>query len=437
MAGLLNYVGGSEGFDNLAGNNGNGDYVRLNFFEDRDISVVFPNKDSRDTGYILPSFDYSIPREDARFRTSFTSYRTGTQSPKTGLLEFSNWLIPLPGYIFFGKSYSHFISPTVNREYDPLNALYEYCRELSRTNSDHPWAKLILRSANAAAVIPNKTTLSFFNAWCAPTDKKAKDQSVRNRILVLKPMAARKLMDDLNTLRPAAIGSPVDPKWPNFKYGDLTNPAGALMWTTMAFAMPGNEKVVSAALSLGTERMDGMGNITVDVQRLQVTNEMLAGRIDIFKSIYVPTAQEIADVILDDGAIPVELLEKVCGDHITIPKSAHTKSKTYPAVAPTSTPTATLAPVAAQETPVAPYAASTPTPVATTASPFSQDDRIPGIDDQPPTFASAPAPSAGGMTQEELAEIAKLQGLISSMKATTSDIERYSTLMQKQAGTIK
>lgn len=320
------------------------------------------------SGVILPAFDHTMSRADEDYKYGYLPYRDVSRPDpeKNNIPKFNMWAYVFKIYSFFGKSFSTFLSPLKWKKEDPIISLRKLIHSKYKGNAEY--MVLVEGDKKAGdwkaqkAYLQNPTVMYLLNAYCPPTYSKDGNREPGNHILGLKTTAFDHLVQDLDKPRPASLAQPRDPNWPAFLFGDITDPNNAVMFNTVTrMVETGNgNKNNTTLLNLGDCTYDGKFNYTPG----NVTREMLAGRFDIPAEIYIPSPQEIVDVIVEDGVVPLELIREACSGYAAVDSPADVASSA-PVSAQYTAPAAPAAPPA----PPAPAAPSAPMPPAPAQQP--------------------------------------------------------------------
>lgn len=427
---------GSAGYEQMKANTNSFEQARrIPMFKVKDLypSVMHENS-TNFSCVILPAFDSSMNPLDAAFKDSVMPYRDKNYKTETGAYAFSGWFVSVQGYKFYGKGMSTFISPRTVGAPDPIYELTTYVRNAMRSG-DKTYAYLVERYAPKSGkftALMNPGMMHLVNIWGNNTNVRAKDQSTKNRVLLLATTAFTKLVSDLDSY---GTTDDADPNWPNYLYGDPTDPDRAIICTPSSYstvASGSNRQISCQVLNLGTVTPQGQ-ILHLATQRTKVTPEMLRGRYNLTDTenvLHIPSYDEIVELLVEEELVPYELVEKVCsGKCQNFPVRAKRASFAAPAPQPQFTPQqqpAPFAPAASAPTTQAPYATLTPTPVHPASMnagfPDNPQDELPGLES---------APVATGRTQAEEAELATLRGKIESNQASKDDFVRYTELMKK------
>lgn len=480
---------GSVGFNSVEENANKGSSVlRLNMFKKKDLYPMFLKAGSHVRGFILPGFDINI-EDDAARAASVIPYRNmELVDPTTNTLAFTNWVGFASGYVYYGKNGSTFLSPENDMQKDPIQMLRNYVRDL-RFSDPTRFAQLeyLLKKGNNKedrVYLPACSTLAFMNVWSANPNEKAKDANVvTNRVLVLKNTAFKHLQTTLNEFRPGSV-EPRDPNWDMFLRGDVTNPANALEWgITTQLSSNG---LSTNVLDFGSIAMVPGGKMSFTGKSASLPQEAILGRHDLgdlTNVLHISTAEEIINLIVEEGVIPYELICDICGDLVDV-MPAKKANTTYSTPSPTPAQPSYQQPAYQQpvyqqpqqpvyqqpqqpvyqqpvyqqpvyqqpqqpayQQPVAPASAAPVTsapayqpayqqPAAPTNSIFAEDpnDDIP-YGDAAPAPAPAPAPAATKLTPEETAKLAELtQALQRGDNLSVEAFKELQMLMTKAKG---
>lgn len=346
-------AGGSAGYHKVDENTYEGN--RISMFRDPDVNPVFLSSTKQITGYILPGFNPALAPFDEARPMSVCPYRDASAiDPETGNPAFSSWFVSVPGYNFYGTGKNTFVSPRAIGQPDPIfDCRMEVYRR--RKQGDESLMHLVNRPASYKDPhpLPGTVTLTMFNTVCPPTNEKERDQTVKNRVLVLKKAATRKLFTDLDMPRPVSVSTPVDSEWPTFLLGDITNPQHALYFTSATGRLDNGTEY--PALDFGKVMYVDAQTSRVDCHSTQVPDQYLQGRYDLCdvdNVVYIPTYEELVNLLVNEGLVPYELVEAVCADKCANfpakPSRAAAPVHSIPAVAPSAyTPVATPMPAPA------------------------------------------------------------------------------------------
>ncbi len=434
---------GSNGYNNVRNgnyNSNNGNNVkRIPMFRVQGLQAEFPNTKTSIKGVILPAFDPSLDEEDQYRPMSVGSYRDTTQAPDSeGNFPLSAWSVTFEAYTFYGNSMQHFISPRAANRPDPLGDLRSYLWQ-RHTEGDDSLQHLTIMPQNEdwrtfKLAIPKPQSLTLLNIWGTGSNPKATDaRTEKNRVLALKNAPWEKLIAELNTERPASVKTARDPEYDSYLLGDVTNPERAVEFITAAheFTTSKNTKFTAVCMDFGSLVPNPAGGKMYRCKETRIPVEALAGRYDLDNAdtfLYVPTYEEITQMLIDDGLIPHDLIREVCVPNcskpVTFPDDAVSGSTSVaPAAAPAAAPV-TQAPVMPGASPeIAPVMPAAPTSGILADDP---DDDIP--------YGDAPVTAPmGDLSPEEEAELKQLQAALTADVAsfTADKILRLNELISR------
>lgn len=449
MARRLNTTG-SFGFSNVQNNSNYADSnaKRIPMFRGgKDVHAEFLTNKTSIRGVILPAFDPSLSEEDMSRPTSVGGYRdTYAAQDDKGNYPLSAWSVTVEGYNFMGKSGQTFISPKVLGQPDPIIDLRKYIYNKRNKENDRTYMNLVkLENPEAwreqRVALPGTQPLTVVNIWGTGSNANANDYTeYKNRVLVLKKAAFEHLVEDLNRECPRSVRQPRDVMNEDYLLGDITSPRAALVFEsrTVETKNSSGKTLTPVGLHFGDLVSDPEGGKRLNCKEVTIPSDVLAGRYDLSdvdNFLYIPTYDEIVQMLIAEGTVPFELIEMVCGEKCVEPLQAPERT----APAPTASP--------------APQFPQFPQPAA---SKFNLKDEDPAddIDYSPapaaapvlppmPTPAPTPAPApvaapaaspASGLTPEEEAELQALVDLAQREPAalTPDKTARISMLFAKK-----
>lgn len=305
-------------YNSASGSGGKGPYMSV--FRDKDIRVEFPKEGHK--GVIMPAFSDLNP-EDAAYKTSVAPYRIAGTIDETRHTEcFTSWYSQLKMYTFYGTSKCSFISCVeyVDNEgnhpwkWDPImdvrNSIYKSVKDIE----DSPLKHLVKsgKSRNDIVWLPRAKDAMLINVLCAPSYEKAKDKSVRVFPMILGPMSAAKLLDDLDEGSRRSATKLVDENWPDYKLGDPTNPLRPLQFKGASFPSDNGGSYTGLKFSDDTDKF-GSDVVVAD----KLTKAQLSERLDLMdieNVLYIPTYEEQTDFLVEVREIPYDLIREACED---------------------------------------------------------------------------------------------------------------------------
>ena len=119
---------------------------------------------------------------------------------------------------------------------------------------------------------------------------------------------------------PTPQGASRDPNFPEFIFGDITDPATGLL-----FNMQEQE---TSSVSLLVPSFSHMDFSLEGSQVMPVTPKILEGRVDLgdLASYVIPSFQDLVDLLLREGVVPAELIAEACGHRANIECSGESVS---------------------------------------------------------------------------------------------------------------
>jgi len=338
---------------------------------------------------ILPAFDPTLRGKEG-YDTSWVPYRReDVIDPKVEAGIFSSWYFVIYTYQFLGNEGRGFTSPLTGKKNSALgiDPLFD-CMMMAKKTDNPEWKALIKGGETQAegynATLPKPKAMGVLNVYMALKD----GEDMMNFLGVVNKAAIDDLKEQLNMLRPVKVNEIISPEYPNFLYGDVTDPVNGL-WATVKERVfnTANMATPCFAFSQNREILRGHQKYPIDPAS-EWGQAVLAGRYKIYDTARVTkvsTAEEILDYMVVDGFLPYDLIERACKDRYSVPPQ-----NTHPE---TSWPSDT----AAQDDPsfddgsAAPEPAPAPAPAAPVAS------RAPAPRSAPAAAPAAPrAPAVGG-----------------------------------------
>ena len=367
---------------------------------------------------ILPAFDPAIKGQDG-YDTSYIPYRrSDVMDTQLGVGIFSSWYFVIQTYQFLGNEGRGFTSPLTGsknkaRGIDPL---YD-CFLTARNSENSEWKELVKKGTTRAegfnAILQDPKAMGLLNVYMALKE----GDEMGNFIGVVNKAAIDDLKAQLNMLRPARVQEIVSPEYPDFLYGDVTDPINGL-WSTVKKAVFNTAGMTTPCFSFSQVKEVLRGHTKWPIDPAQEWGAgVLAGRYkisDVSKVTKIHSAEEILDYAVSDGFLPYDLIQKACGERWAVPAQSTNPEYTFgaeesndpmpgeedfapqPEAAPEAAPApAPVAPVAPRVAPVAPKAApaqKVAAPVNRPAAPVAKPAAPVG---RPAASARTAAPAPG------------------------------------------
>ena len=357
---------------------GEGSKSWMDYFVDG-VESFTPSAKKTFAGRLLPGFDWSLPMDSPEFKLGVIPYRDASQiDPDTNQAVLNSFFARLPCYSWFGNTDSRFLSPSARKfmmgNFDPSDMWDPVAdiRQVAYQSADPAIKNLTKNDPNSkdGPVIPYPGWKCFFNFY----GHDVTNQEWKNAVIIVSNKGGEDLLTKMGEWRPGPEGI-IDPNWPDYLFGDITDPARGLLATAtqipstpQAFGgfvfVPGNHKSANGAqvLSVGPDILRARHNIWSE------------------EALKIYSYQELVNFLVEDGAIPYELIQQACGGRASVPAK------------PTSYSSASTAPTAGQPTPAPVAAAPAPAPVA--AAPAPAPTPAPAPVAAAPAPAPAPAPVA-------------------------------------------
>lgn len=441
----IRLVGGSVGLKVAESNNSYSDsrIPQLNMFIPDNLYPTVLKDKAKVHGFILPSFDSQMSEHDVAYSSSWEPYRdSATQDPISGNDAFTPWFVPLgevdsKGYVtrggiyqYFCNSKSTFLSPSLDpSSSDPIKDLrihiYKMC---NAGDTQYRWmvTRPTFNPSNPQEtpmwVLPAPKMAYLVNAYCTGSNPNADDYGeMKNRILMLGSAAFNALIEDLDAYRPGNV-APIDPEYPDFMLGDITNPNRAIHF---------NSETVSSNITyvkLGLGKYNKRTGLVYTAENLvQLYPDALEGRYNLTDTanvVNIPTYDDVVNQIILEGIVPYSLVGEVCAkkcenfpDNPDLPKEVDETPKEAPKAQPKE----------------APKAQPKVTPKAEPDE--EEEDEIPGLKDAPVWTAPVATPAAvPSPVKEKKEEPAAAAVSTSFTEEETKEFIRLYRLMQETSG---
>lgn len=301
----------------------------IGFFQ-KGVNVVKPSGKHPLSGRILPARDPGMNPEDSAWANSVVPYRdmaSGELDEDTQSPAFANWYTNVFGYRFFGRGSEDFLSPQTLKAIagdgvsaedaaDPIQDIFNFAQDC-----DNPdWVELTKKpeKKNSRSVVPLASKLSLLNMY-VKTGKGAWE----NAAVIVSRSALENLKLKLCWPTPRSI-EPVDPKFPDYLYGDVTAVKTGLLTTIQPIRLE-NIDINGFVFSTKDFTLEG-------AQRMPIKDDkkVLAARYDLLSSevLKILTYQQIVDFLVQDGTIPYELIQAACGQNANIGSSPRQNTTT-------------------------------------------------------------------------------------------------------------
>lgn len=313
-------AGGSQSDKAMAQGQG-----RIGFFQ-KGVNNIKPSGKHPLQGRILPARDPEMSPSDSAWAASVIPYRdmiSGELDPDTQSPAFTGWYANVLGYRFFGRGSEDLLSPqtlkglvgdspiSTEDAADPIQDIFNFAAE----SGNEDWVAMTKKpeKKNSRSPIPLASKLSLLNMYV-----KTSKAGWENAVVVVSRSALENLKLKLCWPTPRSI-EPLDPKFPDYLYGDVTAPKTGLLTTITSIELE-NISVNGFVFATKDFTLDGAQRMALkDAEQ----NKILAARYDLTSSdtLKILTYQQIVDFLVDDGTIPYELIQQACGDCANVPPS--------------------------------------------------------------------------------------------------------------------
>lgn len=279
-----------------------------------------PTQKKTYSGRILPAFNYQLSQADSEFQASWMPYRNADNvDPETNQPVLSAFFAVVAAYSWFGNKQVSFLSPATLRFthsisrgpelIDPVQDIRNYAKK----HDDPSIRALTERPENkkdAKIVLPYPQRRYVFNFY----GTNGVDRNPRNYLIDVSQKAFEDLSAKLSEWRPAHEQT-LDNNWPNYLYGDITDPQNGVMIETIS--IPSNPQPFN-----GFVFTSGSHKSLKGVRQQPVPQEAMAGRYHLYgdnSAFKIINAQDIVEFLVEDGAIPYHLIEEVCSNYAHVP----------------------------------------------------------------------------------------------------------------------
>ena len=333
----------------------------MDFFQDG-VHSFTPSQKKTFVGRILPGFDWSLPVGTPEFQQGYTPYRDASQIGEDNQALFNSFFIRVPCYSFFGKASSRFLSPSVRKymvgDYDPSD-MWDPVQDIRNVAVNHsdPTIKALTKKEEGKIgnpTIPYPGWKCFYNFY----GHDISNEDWKNAVVVVPSNGGKDLGEKLSEWRPAQENI-LDKNWPNYLYGDITDPQTGL--TVTAKQIPGTPQSFG-----GFAIVQGKHKTAQGARPQAVSDEVIAARYNLWSedALKVYSYQELVDFMVEDGDVPYELIEQACSGRANVAK----KPTSYKAASTAQEPRNTQPPTSNTQQPPAPAPpqeqVSTPPPPA-------------------------------------------------------------------------
>ena len=279
-----------------------------------------PTQKKMFSGRILPAFNYQLSQADSEFPTSWMPYRNADNvDPETNQPVLSAFFAVAAAYSWFGNKQVSFLSPStlrfthnISRGPELIDPIQDI-RNFAKKHEDPAIRALCERAENkkeSKIILPYPSRRYIFNFYGTA----GSDRTERNYLIDVSQKAFEDLAAKLSEWRPAHEQI-LDQSWPNYLYGDITDPYNGILVETVS--IPSSPQPFN-----GFVFTSGSHKSLKGVRSQPVTQAALAGRYHLYgdnSALKIMPAQEIVDFLVEDGSIPYHLIEEVCSNYANVP----------------------------------------------------------------------------------------------------------------------
>lgn len=281
---------------------------------------------------ILPAFDMSLNLEDDAFSKSFVSYRDANeeQDEDTGSEAFSPWFYMVHGHTYFGLGRRQFLSPLTGTQFypeghDPIRDTWKYIDKYvdDMLVKQLAHGKTVLDEASKKEKkLPgylSKTPRQFalMNVLVEGETRGTWD----NAVLICSQTTIKDLKMQLSIQTKRSDNVIVTPEWEDYYYGDITDPKRGCITRVMEKNIANSNGGTTRTCGFYPDQApDDDANHKMIVH--PVTEADLMKRYRIFDTENVTNLpdketqyQVILDYLVEDGVVPLNILEVACGKY--------------------------------------------------------------------------------------------------------------------------
>ena len=304
-----------------------------------------PSAKNTVTGVILPMFDWDEGKHQIgspQWAVSHVPYRSADSRDEKG---HPTVIVPCAFVYIHGRvgpKEDDYVSAISRRDFlmrhegdsieDPLVDIHTLAKkEESRW---HYLTKPKTAKDGKDAAIKWPSTRCMFNFFGVST--KEQGQPAKLGALQSSKMAHVEFTRLMNITRmPGQVPVPRDSDWPDYLYGDVTNPNRPLQVTTIQRTAEGNDMTKYTGWMFSSNEVSLMGAVAAPV----IPQSILAQRINLWDSATynILGYQEFLDRIVSEGWYDLELVREACGNKGNIGGVQHT-GQPQPGYQPTAQP---------------------------------------------------------------------------------------------------
>jgi hypothetical protein len=263
---------------------------------------------------ILPAFDFD-KQNTPQFNESYVPYRSSElgEDELTKTPGFTAWFFVVQGYSFYGKSNHTFLSPLSALERyekragkDPIRDIRDFCEK-----SDDPTIRALSEDKSFKERAPAQLTRTYVMCNVLNmTDLQTKE--TQNQVGIFTNAAWKDLKQKLALYRPAN-DEIISSEFEDFLYGDITHPKEGLAANVKETEY---QNIRFSGLHF-SDRQGRLGGHQVwDVT--ETTPNAIKDRYNISDTdnvTKIATYDEVLDIVVKDGVVPYDIIERACGPY--------------------------------------------------------------------------------------------------------------------------
>jgi hypothetical protein len=274
------------------------------------------------TGVILPIHDWEYAPGTPEFNVSYKPYRDAAQRDAQGHPA----LMPIGAFVYvhknIGRREEDFVSPfgsdlnlfsngMARSMDDPIIDIINTIRD-----EKHRWHHLSKDGSGpkGGRLISFPGKMVVMNTFA--TSSKTPNDPPKVGLLTPSNSALVDYEMQMNVTRPPSLSQPRDIDWPDYLYGDVTNPNHPVLYNTMIRSNPTNSSQTYTGFFFSNNSMsyDGLRPGPV------IPKDVLAQRLNIFDpALYnFLVYQELVDLLLADNCYPPDLIQECCSGKANI-----------------------------------------------------------------------------------------------------------------------
>jgi len=273
---------------------------------------------------ILPSHNYGLNPSDQAFSTSVLPYRdlSAPPDPNTGHPAFTGWSCTAMFYTFLGRSKEFIMSRRMLRNFelpdadcsDPMIDMAIMCQ------NDDPKTPGSLHHYLERTGKPREDQVKWPGTQLVFSFCYERDQRLKVALTGISPAAYNHfLLPQLNQAALAQVPAR-HPAWPQYQYGDITDPGEFALCGVMDKRELASDKQSPWCFCFVHEAQINKPPIFPGAtQPLDPGTLAQRPALLLMDTWNIPTYQQMLDWMVQDGAWPLELIKRACGNKGDLP----------------------------------------------------------------------------------------------------------------------